>query len=268
MSAQQPEKPIADVVAQLRALGVEAGQVLLVHTSFRAVRPIEGGPLGLIEALSRAVGSRGTLVMPSWTDDDDAPFDPATTPASEDLGIVPGMFWQCPDVRRGTHPFAFAARGPKAAAILSDGFVVPPHQHASPVGKVWDRDGRILLLGVDHDANTTLHLAELLAGVPYGVPKHITVLRDGRPTRVDYRENDHCCQRFRLAGDWLDESGLQSEGLVGHAPAKLMRSRDVVDVAVGRLERNPVAFLHSRDVGCEECDEAWNSIATASTATP
>jgi aminoglycoside N3'-acetyltransferase len=39
-----------EVVGQLRALGVERGGVLLVHTSFRAVRPIEGGPRGLISA--------------------------------------------------------------------------------------------------------------------------------------------------------------------------------------------------------------------------
>ncbi|HTD76544.1 MAG TPA: AAC(3) family N-acetyltransferase, partial [Chloroflexota bacterium] len=48
---------------QLRAVGVEHGGVLLVHTSFRAVRPVEGGPLGLIEALRAAIGPPGTLVM-------------------------------------------------------------------------------------------------------------------------------------------------------------------------------------------------------------
>lgn len=46
-----------EVVDQLRALDVRPGGVLLVHTSFRAVRPIEGGPLGLIDALRSALGS-------------------------------------------------------------------------------------------------------------------------------------------------------------------------------------------------------------------
>ena len=50
--------------------------------------------------------------MPSWTGDDAAVFDPATTPASPDLGIVPDTFWRLEGVRRGTHPFAFAAAGP------------------------------------------------------------------------------------------------------------------------------------------------------------
>src|SRR5438128_173242 len=60
----------AEVTAQLLALGVEPGAVLLVHTSFRAVRPIEDGPTGLITALRGAIGPEGTLVMPSWTGSD------------------------------------------------------------------------------------------------------------------------------------------------------------------------------------------------------
>ena len=67
------------MIAQLQMLGVEPGGVLLVHAAFRAVRPVEGGPLGLIGALSDALGPDGTLVMPSWGDDDDTPFDPLTT---------------------------------------------------------------------------------------------------------------------------------------------------------------------------------------------
>ena len=78
-----------------------------------------------------------------------------------------------------------------------------------------DLNGKVLLIGVDHDADTTIHVAELLANVPYRVPKHITVLKDGRPTRIEYRENDHCCQRFKLANDWLRALGQQSEGRVG-----------------------------------------------------
>jgi aminoglycoside N3'-acetyltransferase len=67
---------------------VRDGGVLLVHTSSRAVRPVEGGPAGLIDALRDALGPTGTLVMPAWTGDDDHPLDPAATPASPDLGVV------------------------------------------------------------------------------------------------------------------------------------------------------------------------------------
>src|SRR5687767_16025728 len=89
-----------ETAAQLRAVGVKQGGVLLVHTSFRAVRPIQGGPLGLIEALRATLGPDGTLVMPSWTGNEDEPFDPAITPASADLGVVADAFWRLPGVVR------------------------------------------------------------------------------------------------------------------------------------------------------------------------
>lgn len=249
-----------DVVRQLRALGVREGGILLVHTSFREIRPVEGGPAGLIAALRDALGPAGTLVMPSWTGDGDDPFDSSRTPAAGDLGIVADTFWRLPDVARSDHPFAFAAAGPHADDIVSGPLPIPPHAPGSPVGRVHDLDGQVLLLGVGHDANTTLHLAELLADVPYRVPSYITVLRDGRPVRVDYGENDHCCQRFALADGWLRPLGLQAEGTVGHAHARLARSRHIVRLAALGLARNPLLFLHQPADHCGECDAARASI--------
>ncbi|WP_347880658.1 AAC(3)-IV family aminoglycoside N-acetyltransferase [Cupriavidus gilardii] len=250
-------------MAQLRTLGVPAGAVLLVHASFRQVRPVDGGPQGLVDALRAAIGPTGTLVMPSWGDDDDAPFDPASTPASADLGIVADTFWRGPGVIRSDHPFAFAAAGPQTHRITADPLPLPPHIAASPVGRVHELDGLVLLLGVGHDANTTIHLAELMAGVPYGVPHHCTVLRNGRPARIDYLENDHCCERFALADDWLKEKGLQREGPVGHASGRLFRARDIVDVVLRQLARDLLIFLHPPEAGCEECDAARRSIRPA-----
>jgi aminoglycoside N3'-acetyltransferase len=250
----------AEVTEQLRALGVEAGGVLLVHTSFRATRPVEGGPLGLIEALRDALGSDGTLVMPSWSGADDQPFDPLTTPAAPDLGVVADTFWRTPNVVRSEHCFAFAAAGPQAARITSDPLPLPPHIPESAVGRVHDLDGQVLLLGVGHDADTSLHLAEVLAGVPYRLPKYCTVLRGGRPARIEYGENDHCCARFALADDWLRARGLQLEGPVGHAHARLARARDIVVIALAHLTRDPLLFLHPPSAGCGECDEARRSV--------
>jgi aminoglycoside N3'-acetyltransferase len=220
------------------------------------VRPVEGGPTGLIAALRVALGPGGTLVMSSATEDDDAPFAPATTPSDPSLGVVADTFWRQPGVLRSNHPFAFAAAGPHAAEIVADPLPLPPHIPASPVGRVHDLDGQVLLLGVGHDANTTVHLAELVAGVPYRVPHHCTVVQDGQPVRIDYGENDHCCERFALLDDWLRERGLQAEGPVGHAHARLMRARDVVTLATEHLATEPLLFLHAPGEGCDECDFA------------
>jgi aminoglycoside N3'-acetyltransferase len=249
-----------EVADQLRALGVEEGGVLLVHTSFRATRPVEGGPLGLIEALRDALGPEGTLVMPSWSGQDDEPFDPRTTPVPPSLGVVADTFWRLPGVLRSNHCQAFAAAGPEALLITSDPLPLPPHIPESPVGRVHDLDGQVLLLGVGHDADTTLHLAELLAAVPYRVPSYCTVLQDGRPVRIHYGENDHCCERFAFADEWLRARGLQSDGRVGHAHARLARARDIVEVALEHLARDPLLFLHPPGAGCEECDRARKSV--------
>ena len=252
----------AELVEQLRTLGVQAGDVLLVHMSYRAVRPVDGGPHGVIDALRTAVGAEGTLVMPSWGDNDDIPFEPSETPVSSSLGVTADLFWRLPGARRSNHPFAFAALGPDAAAVTAEALPLPPHRLESPVGRVYELDGKVLLLGVGHGENTTIHLAEMLAQVPYGVQKHCTVTENGDRVRIDYVENDHCCQRFALADEWLKAKGLQREERVGHAHARLTRSRDVVTVVRERLARDPLVFLHGRSDGCTECDQARQSAGT------
>lgn len=250
----------AEVAAQRRALGVERGGVLLVHSSFRAVRPVAGGPLGLIDALRAALGRDGTLVMPSWTGEDHAPFVADRTPAAPDLGVVADLFWRLPDVCRSDHPYAFAAAGPLAERIVGDPLPLPAHGPTSPVGRVHELDGQVLLLGVGHDADTTLHLAELLAGVPYRVARHVTVLRDGVATRIATWETDHCCARFALLDGVLRARGQQLEGRVGQAHARLAGARDIVAAAGALLARDPLLFLHAAEAGCAECDRARASI--------
>jgi aminoglycoside N3'-acetyltransferase len=257
------ELSTAEVADQLRRLGVTRGGVLLVHTSFRAVRPVANGPMGLIEALREALGPEGTLAMPSWTGEDDAPFHALTTPSANDLGVVAQIFWRMPGVVRSNHVHAFAALGPHAATITADPLPLPPHIPASPVGRVHDLDGQVLLLGVGHDANTTLHLAELLADVPYRTASSCTVLENGQIKRIEYGENDSCCARFALADEWLRARGLQAEGQVGHAHARLAKSRDIVAVAVERLAADPLLFLHPAGSGCDECETARQSVGTA-----
>lgn len=247
------------LIQQLLALGVKPGGVLLVHTSFSMVKPIEGGPTGLISALRLALGPKGTLVMPSMSYDDDHVFDKTRSHCTE-MGVVADTFWRLPGVQRSDNNHAFAAVGPQAEQILAPHPIEIPHGLDSPVGRVHELDGQILLLGVGHDANTTIHLCENLAGVHYRRIKYLTVLKDGKPTRLDYREIDHCCRNFALADGWLDEKQVQRRGLVGHAEARLIRSRDLVSVVTERLKANETIFLHPKGVD-EECDDAWASLA-------
>lgn len=247
-----------ELVHQLRSLGVRPGAVLVVHTAFSRVGPAAGGPVGLIEALRAALGARGTLVMPAMADDDIHAFDPAGSPCRT-MGVVADTFWRLPDVLRANSPHAFAALGPQAREITRDQPVEVPHGPDSPVGRVHDLDGHVLLLGVGHEANTTLHLAENLAGVRYRRRAAATVLVEGRVRRCEYDEVDHCCENFGIMDGWLDSAGLQSRGTVGYGEARLARSRDLVRVAITHLKENETVFLHPSGT-CGECDEARASL--------
>jgi aminoglycoside 3-N-acetyltransferase len=247
-----------DLTTQLRQLGVVPGGVLVVHSSFSRVAPVTDGRYGLIAALRRVLGPAGTLVMPSMSDDDEQPFDVLRTPCLG-MGIVAETFRTMPGVSRSDSPHAFAAIGPHAAALTAPHPVEIPHGPDSPIGRAHDLDAQVLLLGVGHDADTAIHLAEYLAGVRYRIAKNATVFAGGEAVRVAYDEIDHCCANFALVDAWLEERGQQRRGVVGHAEARLARIRDVVATAVSRLTDAETVFLHEPGA-CAECDQARASV--------
>jgi aminoglycoside N3'-acetyltransferase len=158
-----------------------------------------------------------------------------------------------PGVQRSDSPHAFAALGPHAAHITRPHPVDIPHGENSPPGRVFRLNGSVLLLGVGHDCNTTVHVAEAIAGVRYRQPKYATVLENGRPKRYEYGETDHCCEKFALLDAWLSDK--QKTGIVGKGQARLARSRDIVQAALARLREDETVFLHTAG-SCGECDAA------------
>jgi aminoglycoside 3-N-acetyltransferase len=175
------------------------------------------------------------------------------------MGVVADTFRSLPGVLRSDSPHAFAAIGPQADRITAPHPVEIPHGPDSPVGRIHDLDGQVLLLGVGHDANTTVHLAENLAGVRYRLASVATVLVDGRLTRRRYDEVDHCCRNFSLLDGWLEARGRQRRGLVGRGEARLADSRAIVHTAVARLREEETVFLHPPGI-CAECDQARASL--------
>ena len=239
-------------------LGVSGDGVLVVHTAFSAFAGRAGTPADLIAGLRMAAGPHGTVVMPSMSDDDDHPFDRRATPCLG-MGVLAETFWRTRGVLRSDSPHAFAAIGPHAASITADHPIDVPHGLNSPVGRVYELDGQILMLGVGHDANTTVHLAEALEGVRYHRQKFATIMQGGQAVRCCYNEIDHCCDKFTLVDQWLDAEERQRRGRVGHGEARLAGSREVVEVVRARLRADETVFLHEPGVDIE-CDEARASI--------
>lgn len=243
-----------ELVADLRRLGVREGGVLLVHASLASLGWVVGGEQTVVTALEEAVGPAGTLVMPSqsWQLCDPAylrdprigepswdrvraalpVYDPAWTPTRSMGAVVEALRTQ-PGTLRSAHPHrSFVARGPAAAAIVARHDLDDPVGEGSPLAVVDWLDGQVLLLGVGHDKNTSLHLAEARSGlhlprVANGAP----LLVDGERRWVTFDEPAAGDADFLAVGAAFAASGGQRTGTVGEADAALMRQPELVAFA-------------------------------------
>jgi aminoglycoside 3-N-acetyltransferase len=247
------------LTADLRALGVSAGDVVMVHASLRAIGSVAGGAAAVVQALEDAVGSAGTLLMNLGARDDydwvnkrpeserialleDAPaFDALKTPADPDVGVLAEVFRRLPGTVVSDHPDArFGARGDLARQLLAE--PLPWDDYYGP-GSVLDRfsraTGKILRIGADPDTVTLLHLAEYLVDLPdkRRVVRHHKVLApsgapairsvsclddsDGIVTRD---EDDYFAV---ILHDYL-AGGRASQGTVGSAHSELIDAIDVL----------------------------------------
>ncbi len=262
-NAPAPRTPrtLAD---DFRALGVIAGDVVLVHASLSAIGWVAGGPVGVIEGLLAAVGPEGTLAMPAHSGQMSDPahwqnppvptdwveplraetpaFDPRTTP-TRGMGAIAELFRTWPGALRSNHPTSsFAALGPQAAAITADHRLHSPLGEHSPLMRLYERNAKVLLLGVGFERCTALHLAEQRAW-PGMEPEHSgsPIMVDGQRRWVAYEapglgDSD----QYGAIGTAFVGSGRAEAGNVGSAASLLFALRDIVDFAAAEWRTRPV----------------------------
>jgi aminoglycoside 3-N-acetyltransferase len=226
---------------------------VLVHSSLRSLGWVEGGAPTVIDALLETVSPGGTVVVPTLTgtiqDGPEHPpvFDPGTTRCW--TGTIP-TFRRLPAARRSRHPtHSVAAVGPATAWLIAGHeYCATPCAANSPYGRLADAGGFILLLGVTHERNTSLHMVEELADVPYHMQREPAPARVARPDgaweEIPIRLHLwHWERAFPKVEPLLLETGAQRTGMVGQARSRLVDARAMRDILLPLLRRDPLFLL-------------------------
>lgn len=252
---------IKDLAQDFRALGVQEGDVIYLHSSLKSVGECENGADTVIDAILEVLGSNGTLAVPTHTYSVPGSKPPFTMDTPSIVGHITNVLRQRPGAirsRSATH--SSAAIGRYAKELMENHCMSNPLASESPLARVAERGGKILLLGVGHSSNTTIHMAESLSGVGYTtVPfrgnkeKMAHYLDDrGETVLVKQTEISGCGHHFGVIEGILKYEGLTHFGHVGNAVSQIMRSSNVVEKAIELLKEKP-DFLLCYNPQCPIC---------------
>ena len=245
---------VQSLAADLRTLGVSAGDVLMMHSSAKSLGFVVGGTQAVVQAVLDVLGPEGTLVVPTHTPDNTDPaewqhppvpqtwwpiireqapgFDPARTP-SRWMGATAETVRTWPGALRSDHPqVSCAALGAHAADVVGAHPLDEAHGERSPLGAIYRLDGKVLLLGCGYASNTSLHLAERRQEAPpRGVTGSSVRQPDGTSRWIAWDDVLTNEDDFEQLGADFEASGGATIGKVAGAPARLMPQRALVDFA-------------------------------------
>jgi aminoglycoside 3-N-acetyltransferase len=246
----------------LRGIGLSEGENVLVHSSLSSLGWVCGGAETVILALLDVVGNHGTVMVPTHTAGNSNPanwqnppvprdwwqpirdnmpgFDPLRTP-TRDMGVIAELFRTWPGAMRSNHPVgSFAAIGKRAAYLVSEHPLAEEFGETSPLARLYELDGLVLLLGVGHIRNTSLHLAEYRSHFPTRrfVDEGCAVLEGGVRRWVEFKMLGLETDDFEQLGVEIDRASGALIGRSTNPPARLLRQRAMVDFATEWMNSN------------------------------
>nr|6MN0_A Chain A, Aminoglycoside N(3)-acetyltransferase [uncultured bacterium]6MN0_B Chain B, Aminoglycoside N(3)-acetyltransferase [uncultured bacterium]6MN0_C Chain C, Aminoglycoside N(3)-acetyltransferase [uncultured bacterium]6MN0_D Chain D, Aminoglycoside N(3)-acetyltransferase [uncultured bacterium]6MN0_E Chain E, Aminoglycoside N(3)-acetyltransferase [uncultured bacterium]6MN0_F Chain F, Aminoglycoside N(3)-acetyltransferase [uncultured bacterium]6MN1_A Chain A, Aminoglycoside N(3)-acetyltra len=249
----------SSLAEDLRAIGLADGDAVLVHAALRKVGKIVGGPDDILDAMRDVIGPAGTVLgYADWQLEDeirDDPamrehipaFDPLRSRSIRDNGFWPELIRTTPGALRSASPGAsMAAIGGEAEWFTADHALDYGYGPRSPLGKLVEAKGKVLMLGAPLDTMTLLAHAEHLADFPnkrilrYEAP----ILVDGEKVWRWFEEFDTSDPPDGLADDYfagiVEEflaTGRGKRGKIGEASSVLVPADEIVAFAVDWLER-------------------------------
>ena len=251
-----------DIIAAFSELGVERGQSIEVHTSLSSLGFVCGGPQILIEALLESVGEEGTIMMPTqtWKNLDPATgvhweepkewwqiirdnwpaYDKDISPTNT-MGAVAEMFRKWPGTLRSDHPARSVAAWGKYAKYLTENHDISNiFGEGSPIGKLYEVDGYVMLIGTGYDKNTSIHLADVRANYPgkHNCTEHSAVMENGARVWKAYETLFVDGEDFEQIGEAFEKAYPVKKVSLGNGTIRFMKQRDIVDFAVEWIEEN------------------------------
>jgi aminoglycoside 3-N-acetyltransferase len=157
------------------------------------------------------------------------------------MGAVPELFRNWPGVIRSSHPvISFAALGPNAKFLIDNHVLEEDTGDRSPVGRLYELDGYVLLLGVEHWNNTSLHLAEFRANYPgkRNIKTGCAMQVDGQRQWVEYECLDTYGDDFGEIGKAFDAEHNLRIPKIANAEVRFFKQQAVVDFAIDWMEKN------------------------------
>ncbi|MBS1249032.1 MAG: SPBc2 prophage-derived aminoglycoside N(3')-acetyltransferase-like protein YokD [Chloroflexi bacterium] len=254
---------VESLVEDFRDLGVKPGLTLLVHSSLSPLGWVCGGRVAVILALEQILTPDGNLVMPAHSTTFSEPslwqnppvpedwwesirstmpaYEPDLTPTRK-MGAIAESFRKQNGVLRSGHPqFSFTAWGAEKAFVTGEHALEFGMGENSSLARVYDLEGWVLLLGVGHINNSSLHLAENRAHYPgnQNTTNGSAILVNGKRTWVTIKGLDMDESDFEEIADAFErKTGLVRRSKVGDADAVLFPQRALIDFAVASMGEN------------------------------
>jgi aminoglycoside 3-N-acetyltransferase len=244
----------SSLVADLRAAGLGAGDILLVHCSLASLGFVAGAARAVIEGLLELVTPAGTLMMPTYSGELSDPAEWRYPPVPEEwietirretpaydvrltptrrMGVVAELFRHFPGVQRSPHPqSSFAAGGAQAAMLVGAHPLAYRFGPQSPLGKLCALGGKVLLLGAPAQTNSLFYLSEYRVDGQRKVNKRAPMMVDGRALWVEYEDLVYPNDWFDDANAALVERGIARKLRVGAAECFVMPAREAVEAVV------------------------------------
>ncbi|MBM7644172.1 aminoglycoside 3-N-acetyltransferase [Scopulibacillus daqui] len=249
-----------NLAEDLCKLGLASGMTVIVHSSMSSIGWVCGGPVAVVQALMDVITPQGTIVMPAQTTHYSDPacwenppvptawhekirkempaFESEITPTLG-MGVIAETFRTFPSVYRSNHPaYSFAAWGKDAEAITHSHSLDNGLGERSPLARIYEKDGWILMLGTGYNTNTSFHLAEYRSGVRKAIQAGAPIIENGKRVWSTYHDialDEEC---FQEIGDEMEKVIPVKRGKAGSARSYLFRQREAVDFAKAWLIRS------------------------------